>query len=161
MIIGSIGILIGSVGILKWWIWRLVLWTFSVGILKRRYWYFDSACWYFDRVRWYFDRVCWYFDRVCWYFDSLVFWTLVFWTLVFWTPPDCPWWRSPPTGWASFNKAEQSRQCTCLHLHLPPETWKIFMMSSSHHSEQPLLPNSCHSCWPCQNLIRTEFWDIS
>ena len=86
MSIGSVGILnmiIGSVGILigllvfwndeldqkKW----LVLWTFSVGILKRRYWYFDSACWYFDRV-------CWYFDRVCWYFDSLVFWTLVFWT---------------------------------------------------------------------------------
>ena len=36
---------------------------------------------------------------------------------------------------------------SCLHLHLPPETWKIFMMSSSHHSEQPLLPNSCHSSW--------------
>ena len=64
MITGSIGILIRSVGILKWWIWRLLLWTFSVGILKRRYWclwcllvfsngllvfWFD---WYF--VHWYF-----------------------------------------------------------------------------------------------------------
>ena len=59
-----------AVGILKWWIWGLVLWTFSVGILKRRYWYFDSACWYYDKVLCYFDRVCWYFDRVCWYFYS-------------------------------------------------------------------------------------------
>ena len=30
-----------------------------------------------------------------------------------------------------------------------------------HHSEQPLPPESCHSCWPCQNVIRTGFRDIS
>ena len=30
--------------------------------------------------------------------------------------PGCPWWRSPPTGWASFNKAEPAMHIALVYI---------------------------------------------